>query len=144
MLARGNEGVAARIKGSEYSIGYVEYHFARRLGPAMAQLQNTSRALRRAERSERPGGAGGQRRADAGEPAAVPARSRRAPTSYPIVTFSWLLLLRAVRDPDKAAALKKFVAWGLTEGQALSRELGYIPLPAEVASLSLAAVDRIN
>ena len=40
MLARGNEGVAARIKTSEYSLGYVEYHFARRLGLPMATLQN--------------------------------------------------------------------------------------------------------
>jgi hypothetical protein len=31
---------------------------------------------------------------------------------------------------------------GLTEGQALSRDLGYIPLPPEVAALSLAAVER--
>ena len=42
------------------------------------------------------------------------------------------------------AALRKFVTWGLTEGQAHSRDLGYIPLPAEIAMLSLAAVDRID
>src|SRR5262249_20964347 len=42
MLARGNEGVAGRIKGSEASIGYVEYHFAKRLGLPMALLQNKS------------------------------------------------------------------------------------------------------
>jgi phosphate transport system substrate-binding protein len=40
MLARGNEGVAARIKHSDGAIGYVEYHFARRLGLPMAHLQN--------------------------------------------------------------------------------------------------------
>ena len=80
MLARGNEGVAARIKGSEYSIGYVEYHFAQRLGLAVAQLQN--RAGRYVEPGERggPDGAGGQRRADAGQPPAVPAGPGRAPS----------------------------------------------------------------
>ena len=64
--------------------------------------------------------------------------------SYPIVTFSWLLLYERYPDADKAAALKSFVAWGLTTGQAYSRDLGYIPLPPEVASLSLAALDRIR
>jgi phosphate transport system substrate-binding protein len=64
--------------------------------------------------------------------------------SYPIVTFTWLLLHEHYRDPEKASALKKFVRWGLTQGQTLSRELGYIPLPAEVATLALAAVDRID
>src|SRR5262249_38007722 len=39
-LARGKEGVAARVKISEGSIGYVEYGFARRLGLPMALLQN--------------------------------------------------------------------------------------------------------
>ena len=34
MLARGNEGVAGRIKISEGAIGYVEYGFAKRLGLA--------------------------------------------------------------------------------------------------------------
>ena len=40
MVARGNEGVAARIKISEGSIGYMEYGFAKRLGLPMAWLEN--------------------------------------------------------------------------------------------------------
>jgi phosphate transport system substrate-binding protein len=143
MLARGNEGVAARIKVSEDAIGYVEYHFAKRLGLAMAHLQNKSG--RYIEPSDRSGQA-----ALADNVKQMPENLRlflpdpEGAESYPIVSFSWLLLHERYAEPGKAAALKKFVAWGLTEGQALSRELGYIPLPAEVASLSLAAVDRIN
>jgi phosphate transport system substrate-binding protein len=143
MLARGNEGVAARIKTSEDSIGYVEYHFGKRLGLAMAHLQN--RSGRYVEPSDRSGQA-----ALADNVKQMPENLRlflpdpSGADAYPIVSFSWLLLHDRYEDPKKAAALKKFVAWGLTEGQALSRELGYIPLPAEVASLSLAAVDRIN
>src|SRR5262249_37820743 len=38
MRARGNEGVAGRIKVSDGSVGYVEYHFAKRLGLPMARL----------------------------------------------------------------------------------------------------------
>ena len=30
--------------------------------------------------------------------------------AYPIVTYSWLLLVRSLPDRDKAAALRKFVA----------------------------------
>ena len=143
MLARGNEGVAGRIKVSEDSIGYVEYHFAKRLDLSMAQLQNKS------GRYIEPGEKSGQA-ALADNVKQMPSNLRLflpdpdGPESYPIVTFSWLLLHERYADADKAAALKKFVSWGLTQGQALSRDLGYIPLPAEVASLSLAAVDRIN
>ena len=143
MLARGNEGVAGRIKVSEGSIGYVEYHFAKRLGLPMAMLQN------KAGRFIEPGERGGQA-ALVDNVGQMPSNMRLflpdpdGPESYPIVTFSWLLLQGRYADPAKAAALKKFVAWGLTQGQTASRDLGYIPLPAEVASLSLAAVDRIN
>jgi phosphate transport system substrate-binding protein len=64
--------------------------------------------------------------------------------SYPIVTYSWLLLYGRYPDRDKISALRKFVTWSLTEGQAYSRDLGYIPLPSEVTSLSLAALDHIE
>ena len=64
--------------------------------------------------------------------------------AYPIVSYTWLLLYDRYADRDKVAALRKFVTWGLTEGQALSRGLGYIPLPPEIATLSLAAVERID
>src|SRR5262245_3108748 len=143
MVARGNEGVAGRIKVSEYSIGYVEYHFAKRLGLAMAQLQNKS------GRYVEPGEGSGQA-ALATNVRQMPENLRLflpdpdGPDSYPIVTFSWLLLHGRYADADKAAAVKKFVAWGLSQGQAFGRDLGYIPLPPEVATLALTALDRID
>jgi phosphate transport system substrate-binding protein len=143
MLARGNEGVAARIKVSQNSIGYVEYHFARRLGLAMAHLQN------KAGRYVEPDASSGQI-ALAAAVGQMPANRRlflpdpEGEGSYPIVTLSWLLLYGRYPDREKAVILKEFVAWGLTKGQTYSRDLGYIPLPAEVSSLSLTALDRIN
>jgi phosphate transport system substrate-binding protein len=143
MRSRGNEGVAGRIKVSEGAIGYVEYHFAKRLGLAMAQLQN--RAGRFVAPSETSGQSALARNAQQ-----MPADLRlflpdpQGDDAYPIVSFSWLLLHDRYADRDKGAALKKFVTWGLTEGQVFSRELGYIPLPEEVASRSLAALERIQ
>jgi len=143
MMARGNEGVAARIKGSEYSIGYVEYHFARRLGLATAHLQN--RAGRYVEPGERTG-----QMALAANVKQMPDNLRlflpdpEGDESYPIVTFSWLLLYGHYPEADKAAAIRKFVGWSLTTGQSFSRDLGYIPLPPEVSSVALAALDRVN
>jgi phosphate transport system substrate-binding protein len=143
MRARGNEGVAGRLKVSEGAIGYVEYHFAKRLGLAMAQLQN------RAGRFVAPSEASGEATL-ARNVAHMPSNLRlflpdpEGDDAYPIVSLSWLLLYERYGDREKAAALKKFVAWGLTEGQSYSRALGYIPLPREVASLSLAALERVN
>ena len=76
MRARGNEGVAGRIKVSEGSIGYVEYHFAKRLGLPVAQLQNRAGRFIAPSESERADGPRPQRQADAAQPAPVPARPR--------------------------------------------------------------------
>ena len=64
--------------------------------------------------------------------------------SYPIISFSWLLLKERNADPAKAAALKRFVNWGLSEGQGLSSELGYIRLPTNVAELGKAVLTRVQ
>jgi phosphate transport system substrate-binding protein len=142
MLARGNEGVAGLVKFGEGSLGYMEHAFARRLGLPTARLQN------KAGHYVAPGDRGGQ--------AALAANVKRMPAnlrlflpdpegeeSYPIVSFSWLLLHDRYPDPAKSAALKQFVTWSLGEGQRVGRDLGYIPLPDEVAALSRAAVERI-
>ena len=133
MLASGNEGVASRIKISEGSIGYVEYGFAKRLGLPMAVLQN------KAGNFVAPDDAAGMQ--------SLAEASAKTPTgmnqsivdpsganAYPIVTFSWLLLYRKYDDPQKGSALREFVSWGLSGGQAFSQKLGYLPLPGEVVA----------
>jgi phosphate transport system substrate-binding protein len=143
MLASGNEGVASRIKISEGSIGYVEYGFAKRLGLPMAVLQN------KAGNFVGPDDAGGLQ--SLGE------ASAKTPTglnqsivdpsgtgSYPIVTFSWLLLYQKYDDPEKGSALRDFVAWGLSSGQTFSQKLGYLPLPGEIAALGKQALGSVG
>jgi phosphate transport system substrate-binding protein len=143
MTAPGNEGVAGRIKRSWGSIGYVEYGFAERLGLPMAHLQN------KAGRFIKPGLQSGQ--------AAIAANVNQIPSnlrvflpdpdgeeSYPIISFTWLLLHDRHPDAQKSAALKGFVNWALTDGQSYSIDLGYIPLPDNMATLARAAVDRVQ
>jgi phosphate transport system substrate-binding protein len=143
MRARGNEGVAALIKIGEGTIGYVEYGFAKKLGLSMASLQN------KAGQYVAPGDRSGQA-ALLGNVKQMPENLRLyvpdpdGVDSYPIVSLSWLLLYDRYADHQKSAALKRFVAWGLSSGQSYSADLGYIALPAEIASLSRAALARIE
>ena len=143
MLARGNDGVAGKLRVSENAIGYVEYHFAKRLNLSVATLQNKAGAF------VAPGERAGQAALAAAVPS-MPANLRllvpdpAGADAYPLVSLSWLLLYDRHPDPEKSAALKRFVAWTLTQGQAASSGLGYIPLLPEVAPLSLAALERIH
>jgi phosphate transport system substrate-binding protein len=143
MLASGNEGVASRIKISEGSIGYVEYGFAKRLGLPMALLQN------KAGKFVAPDDASGtQSLAEASAKTATGLNQSivdpSGPNAYPIVTFSWLLLYRKYDDLQKRSAVRDFVAWGLSSGQAFSQKLGYLPLPGEVVASGEQALGSVG
>lgn len=128
MLARGNEGVASRIKISDGSIGYVEYDFAKRLGLRLALVQNKDGAY--VAPSEQAGQiAISQAVGDGSSPMAMRLSDPSGPQAYPIVTFSWFLLYRSYPEPGKARAIKSFIDWSLTKGQANASVLGYVPLP---------------
>jgi phosphate transport system substrate-binding protein len=143
MLGRGNEGVAQKIKISDGVIGYVEYGFAARLGLHMATVEN--RAGQFVHPTEE---AGRATIAAAGDDVAEDPRTSLADPkgdrSYPIITFSWLLVHERYRDPAKSAAIKDFVGFGLTEGQSLGADLGYIPLPAASISRARQALAAVN
>jgi phosphate transport system substrate-binding protein len=141
MVAPGNEGVAGRIKNSQGAIGYVEYGIAQRAGLSMAWLENKagqfiqphgSSALATLLNVEMPDNL----RAFFPDPDGT--------DSYPIVTYSWLLLYKQYDDQHKAAALKQYIKWCLTEGQAFNEALGYVRLAPQVIARTMAAVDSIR
>ena len=131
MTAPGNEGVAQRIKLTEGSIGYVESGFAERLGLPLAWLEN------RAGGFIVPTVETGQRALTGGsdtipEALHVMITDPEGARSYPIVTYTWLLLRRQYDDPVKTAAIKDLVGWILTQGQARAEPLRFVPLPANI------------
>ena len=66
------------------------------------------------------------------------------PQAYPIATYTWLLLYKKNSDPKKAAALRELVDYCLTEGQKMSTQMGYIPLPENIASAVKKAVVSVQ
>ncbi len=144
MLARGNEGVASRIKISEGSVGYVEYGFAERLGLPTALVENKAGRYVEANRQNGeaalladllagPGSGGGLAKADP-----------NGESSYPIVSYSWLLLHRRYPDARKGSEVREFVRWGLTAGQSFAAELGYIPLAPGLADHAISVMDATD
>ncbi|MBV9631375.1 MAG: phosphate ABC transporter substrate-binding protein PstS [Xanthobacteraceae bacterium] len=132
--ASGNEGVAARIRLSEGSIGYVEYWFAQRLALKMAAMQNKAGAfITPTERSGELALAG--RVAKVSELAASVADPSGA-GAYPITTYSWMFLYGRYADAAKGATMREFARWGLSQaGQNYGAQLGYLPLSDDVTEL---------
>ena len=141
MTVPGNEGVAGRIKQSKGAIGYVEYGIAQRGDLAMAWLENKAGAFIQPH-----GGSGLATLLNVTMPdnLRVFAPDPDGEDSYPIVTYSWLLLYKTYDNPQKAAALKDYVRWCLTDGQAFNESLGFVRLPPQVVSRAVRAVDSVH
>jgi phosphate transport system substrate-binding protein len=141
MRASGSEGVAGRIKISRGAIGYVEYGFAERTGLAMAWLEN-----KEGQFIQPSGGSGLLTLMNIPLPdnLRVFVPDPEGKDSYPIVTYSWLLLYKKYDDPQKVSALKQYLKWDLTVGQEFSESLGYIRLPPQVVARANDVLDKIQ
>jgi phosphate transport system substrate-binding protein len=139
--AKGNEGVTAQILQTAGSIGYIEYGYAKNNNVKFASLQNkagtfvvptdesASQALATVPLPEN---------------LRVSIEDPEGAQSYPIVTYTWMLVPKTVADPNKAKAIEAMVEYGLNEGQKVSSELGYVPLPQNVREKVAAAADGIS
>lgn len=139
--SKGNEGVTASLKTTPGSIGYVEY------GYASSQKLNTATLENKAGKYVTASTASGQAALASAElPANLIAWASdpAAPDAYPIVTYTWMICYRKYPDARKVAAMQDLLKYGLTDGQRDAESLGYIPLPANVSSKALAAVQTIS
>jgi len=141
MRANGNEGVASLIEKSVGSIGYVGYEFANRLGLDMAALENKEgKFVQPAQQSCESGLA----TADLPDNLRAFVPDPSGADSYPIVTFSWVLLHKGYQDPETANALRDLFRWSLQDGQRYSSQIGYVPVPTAVAYKALTALNSVG
>jgi len=141
MRASGNEGVGGRIQQSIGSIGYVEYGFAQELGLKTAVLENKEGKFIKASGLSIVAALAGVQMPD-NLRAFVPDPS--GPYSYPIVTYSWVLLRKTNPNTAKAKLIHDLFSWCLQDGQRYAPVVGYVPLPATVAVKGLAALDSLR
>jgi phosphate transport system substrate-binding protein len=132
IAAQGNDGVAALIQLTPGAIGYLEYGYAELAHLPMALLEN------HAGNFVAPGPEASRK---ALEGATIPKDLQikvpdppNNPEAYPIVTYTWLLCRRRYPDSSVVEYLKKVILYCVEDGQKISAELGYIPLPPEVVA----------
>lgn len=142
--APGNEGVANAIRGSAYTIGYIELAYALTTGMQYAFIQNqegnfiepsieSTKAAVTASSGALPKGE------DSWE--SVSMTNASGAESYPIASFSYLLVYKEMSNNpqtstiEEAKGLAQFIEWAVTDGQQFADELSYVPLPEAVVKL---------
>lgn len=137
---RGNEGVTALIQQNPGSIGYIEYGFAKNNNLPTAALQNQAGKFVIPDETN-----AAATLANVELPENLRAFIVDPPgeNSYPIVTYTWMLVYKKYNDPQKALAMEAMIEFGLNQGQEQAAPLGYIPLPKNVRERVAAAADVI-
>lgn len=140
MGGKGNDGVAAYVKQTPGSIGYVEYSYARANNMAHAMMQNADGAF------VAPTPAAFAAAAAKADWAAAPGfylllLDQPGAEAWPITGATFILVHKS-RDAAKAAQTVKFFEWGYANGDAGADKLGYVPLPAAVKDLVKASLAK--
>jgi phosphate transport system substrate-binding protein len=139
--SKGNEGVTASLKTTPGSIGYIEYGYAKSQGLAMAALENKAGAFVAPSTES---GQAALASAPLPEDMVAWASDPDGQSSYPIVTYTWLILYKQYPEKGKLDILQDLVKYAMAEGQKESEALGYIPLPTAVADKVRAAVGNVT
>ncbi len=144
---KGNQGVSQAILQIPYSIGYIELAYALQNNMSTILIKNADGFFVEANMTT-------IKAAAASAAAYLPkgwdfwgnVTIVNAPgkKSYPISSFSYMLVYAEQRNYEKYLALIKWLNWINTEGQDYAAELDYVPIPEEVRELNSESISRIR
>ncbi len=124
-----NSGVAALLKQTPYSVGYIDYADAANNSIAMAALENREGAYITPTLASFQEAAAKATLDPAKDFYAVIA-DPKGKNSYPIVAATFILLPSEKEESNKKVT--NFYAWCYKDGSQIAKSLGFVPLPEEL------------
>jgi phosphate transport system substrate-binding protein len=130
--AKGNEGVAGMIRQMDGAIGYIELIYAVQNKIPYGSVKNSGGAFVKASLQSVTEAAGSVKTM----PADFRVSITNAPgkDAYPISSFTWLLIPSQSKDAAKGKIINDFLNWMVDNGQKMTADLSYAPLPENVAT----------
>lgn len=134
IAGKGNEGVAAMVKTTKGSIGYLEFAFATRGDTATVSLQNASgKFVNPSVDSFAAAAAGADWKNAPGNQLIL--TNQNGADAWPISGATFILIKANPKNPKKTAAVLEFFDWAYKNGDAQSLALHYVPLPESVEEM---------
>lgn len=143
LAGKGNDGVAGLVRKAPYAIGYIELTYALTRKMDYGTVKNAAGKFIKADLASTTAAA-------AGAAASMPEDFRISITNapgektYPIATFTWLMVPEKITDPAKKKALVEFLKWAISSGQELNEEHSFGRIPKEIIDLESKAIDNIK
>jgi phosphate transport system substrate-binding protein len=140
--AKGNEGVAGMVRQMDGAFGYVELIYALQNNISFGSVKNASGNFVKASLESTTAAAASMK--------ALPADFRVSITNppgkdaYPISSFTWLLIPADWKDKAKEKIIVDFLNWMLDQGQTMTADLNYAPLPDAVKQKEREAIKTIH
>ena len=129
---KGNEGVSAFVQRLPNSIGYVEYAYAKQAKMAHVLLRNQAGNFVAPDDSTFKAAAAG---ADWSRTFAQDLTDKPGKDSWPITSTTFILMYKVQDKPANAAYALKFFDWAYSNGDQMTEQLEYVPLPGSVKDL---------
>jgi len=139
---KGNEGVAGMIRQMQGSIGYVELIYAVQNKIPYGTVQNAAGVFVKASLESVTAAAASVK----SMPADFRVSITNAPgkDAYPISSFTWLLIPAQSKEAAKGKILADFLNWMVDDGQKMTADLTYAPLPESVAAKVKGAIKQVR
>ncbi len=139
---KGNEGVAGQIRQLQGSIGYVELIYAVQNNITYGSVKNVAGNFVKASLESVTEAAASVK----SMPADYRVSITNAPgkTAYPVASFTWLLVPVKAKDPKKGKVLSDFLTWMVNDGQKMTTQLAYAPLPESVAEKVKTTIKQVQ
>jgi phosphate transport system substrate-binding protein len=139
---KGNEGVAGMIRQMQGGIGYIELIYAVQNKIDYGLVKNSAGTFVKASLESVTAAAASAK--------SMPADFRVSITNppgkdaYPISSFTWLLIPEKSKETAKGKILADFLNWMVDDGQKMTADLTYAPLPENVAAKVKGAIKSVQ
>ena len=139
---KGNEGVAGMIRQMQGGIGYIELIYAVQNKIDYGLVKNAGGTFIKASLESVTAAAASVK----SMPADFRVSITNAPgkDAYPISSFTWLLIPEKSKEAAKGKILADFLNWMVDDGQKMTAELTYAPLPGSVAEKVKGAIKLVQ
>ena len=140
--ANRGEDMVAKVAATSGAIGYVEAGFARHSALGYGEVQNPAGQFVGASPESLTASCAAIEKTMKGD-FRVSMVDAPGKDSFPIASFTWLYVPITGLAPERSHALKQFLEWALSDGQAIAKTQGYAVLPRSVAEKALSRVKAI-